>query len=163
MMSRTFVVASLPSATARTAMSRSVMTPTRRSFSPTGSAPASISAMIRAASRIDSLGFATRTSRVIASLTFMGCSSKNSCRSCNPLRTMQRACHDVTPKHSPRGAVWPRNSCKAMERLTPGTPSRCARTNQSGARQLVRHAARGSSCCRIASGVGGIDACAADS
>src|SRR5205823_14995314 len=71
MMSRTFVVGALPSATARTAISRSVMTPISRSFSPTGSEPALISAIIRAASRIVSLGFATRTSRVIASLTFI--------------------------------------------------------------------------------------------
>src|SRR2546423_1187194 len=51
------------------AMSRSVIMPTSLSFSPTGIAPASISAMIFATSRMDCAGVATRTSRVIASLT----------------------------------------------------------------------------------------------
>src|SRR5688572_28971081 len=75
MMSRTGVSGPLPSATARMAMSRSVIMPTRRSFSPTGTAPASISAMILAASRMVWVGLATRTSRVIASLTRMEISS----------------------------------------------------------------------------------------
>src|SRR6185295_9726816 len=50
-------------------MSRSVIMPTRRSFSPTGIAPALISSMIFATSRMLCPGAATRTSRVIASLT----------------------------------------------------------------------------------------------
>src|SRR5437660_11297604 len=54
------------------AMSRSVIIPTRRSLSPTGIAPASISAMIFATSRMLCPGLATRTSRVIASLTRIG-------------------------------------------------------------------------------------------
>src|SRR6476659_10298264 len=54
------------------AMSRSVIMPTRRSLSPTGMEPAVISSMIFATSRIDCPGLATRTSRVIASLTRMG-------------------------------------------------------------------------------------------
>src|SRR5205807_2093143 len=54
------------------AMSRSVIMPTRRSFSPTGIAPASISAMIFATSRMLCPGLAIRTSRVIASLTRIG-------------------------------------------------------------------------------------------
>src|SRR5438874_10897624 len=54
------------------AMSRSVIMPTRRSLSPTGIAPASISAMIFATSRMLCPGLATRTSRVIASLTRIG-------------------------------------------------------------------------------------------
>src|SRR5881396_2785586 len=53
-------------------MSRSVIIPTRRSLSPTGIAPASISAMIFATSRMLCPGLATRTSRVIASLTRIG-------------------------------------------------------------------------------------------
>src|SRR3954468_23066434 len=53
-------------------MSRSVIMPTRRSFSPTGTEPALISSMIFATSQIDCPGVATRTSRVIASLTRMG-------------------------------------------------------------------------------------------
>src|ERR1043165_1981876 len=52
-------------------MSRSVIMPTRRSFSPTGMEPALISSIIFATSRIDCPGVATRTSRVIASLTRM--------------------------------------------------------------------------------------------
>src|SRR5215213_2342420 len=54
------------------AMSRSVIIPTSLSFSPTGIEPASISAMILATSRMLWPGVATRTSRVIASLTRMG-------------------------------------------------------------------------------------------
>src|SRR5439155_8744783 len=69
--SRTGVSGPFPCATARTAMSRSVIIPTRRSFSPTGRLPASISAISRATSRIVCPGVATRTSRVIASHTFM--------------------------------------------------------------------------------------------
>src|SRR5688572_13473679 len=61
----------LPTATARTAISRSVIIPTSRSFSLTGSAPASISAIMRAAWRMVSPGLAMRTSCVMASLTFM--------------------------------------------------------------------------------------------
>src|SRR5919197_1817027 len=67
--SRTGVSGPLPCATARIAMSRSVIIPTSRSLSPTGIAPASISAMIFATSRMLWPGLATRTSRVIASLT----------------------------------------------------------------------------------------------
>jgi hypothetical protein len=52
-------------------MSRSVTMPTRRSSSATGSTPASISAIMRAASRIDWAGLAMRTSRVIASSILM--------------------------------------------------------------------------------------------
>src|SRR5262245_1803228 len=48
--SRTLVFGLKPLATARTAMSRSVIMPTSRSFSPTGSTPASIAAIILAAS-----------------------------------------------------------------------------------------------------------------
>src|SRR5687768_15716382 len=58
-------------ATARIAMSRSVIMPTRRSSSPTGRTPASHSAIMRAASAIVWSGRATTTSVVIASLTFM--------------------------------------------------------------------------------------------
>src|SRR5262249_13935073 len=72
MTSRTGVSGPLPSATARIAMSRSVIIPTRRSLSPTGMLPASISAMILATSRMLWPGLATRTSRVIASLTRIG-------------------------------------------------------------------------------------------
>src|SRR5260221_6186005 len=54
------------------AMSRSVIMPTRRSLSPTGMAPASLSAIILATSRMLCPGLATRTSRVIASLTRIG-------------------------------------------------------------------------------------------
>src|SRR6185436_11781 len=69
--SRTGVSGPLPSATARIAMSRSVIMPTRRSFSPTGTAPASMSSMIFATSRMLCPGVAMCTSRVIASLTRM--------------------------------------------------------------------------------------------
>src|SRR5688500_16978767 len=69
--SRTGVSGPLPTATARIAISRSVIMPTSRSFSPTGIEPASISAMIFATSRMLCPGLATRTSRVIASLTRM--------------------------------------------------------------------------------------------
>src|SRR5688572_9574314 len=51
------------------AMSRSVIMPTRRSFSCTGIAPASISSMTFATSRMLWPGLAKRTSRLIASLT----------------------------------------------------------------------------------------------
>src|SRR3954452_19187452 len=51
-------------------MSRSVTMPTSRSFWPTSSAPASISAMARATSRMLSSGLATRGLRVILSQTF---------------------------------------------------------------------------------------------
>src|SRR6185436_15772127 len=71
MTSRTGVSGPLPSATARIAMSRSVIMPTSRSPSPTGTAPASMSAMIFATSRMLCPGLAMRTSRVIASLTRM--------------------------------------------------------------------------------------------
>src|SRR5215208_3536853 len=54
------------------AISRSVIIPTSLSFSPTGIEPASISSMIFATSRMLCPGLATRTSRVIASLTRMG-------------------------------------------------------------------------------------------
>src|ERR671915_1114072 len=67
--SRTGVSGPLPWATARIAMSRSVIMPIRRSFSPTGMEPASISAIIFATSRMLWPGVATRTWRVIASLT----------------------------------------------------------------------------------------------
>src|ERR1700704_6034774 len=52
MISRTAVLADFPAATARTAMSRSVIMPTSRSFCPTGRQPQSISFIRRAASRI---------------------------------------------------------------------------------------------------------------
>jgi hypothetical protein len=52
-------------------MSRSVIMPISRSFSPTGIAPASISAIILAQSRMLLPGVQTRTSRDIASLTRM--------------------------------------------------------------------------------------------
>src|ERR1700692_2746622 len=52
-------------------ISRSVILPTNRSFSPTGSAPASISAMMLAASRMVFSGLNRCTSRVIILLTFM--------------------------------------------------------------------------------------------
>src|SRR5690348_7513296 len=61
----------MPWATARTAISRSVIMPTRRSFSPSGSAPAPISFMMRAAVSIVSSGDTSSTSRVITSLTFI--------------------------------------------------------------------------------------------
>src|SRR5947207_6080350 len=69
--SRTLAVGPLPSATPRIAMSRSVIMPTRRSWSPTGSAPASRLAIMRAACCTVSSGFATHTSCVMASLTFI--------------------------------------------------------------------------------------------
>src|SRR5436190_10436085 len=72
MTSRTGVSGPLPWPTPRMAMSRSVIMPTSLSFSPTGIAPASISAMTFATSRMLCPGVATRTSRVIASLTLMG-------------------------------------------------------------------------------------------
>ncbi len=62
-------------ATARTAMSRSVIMPTSRSPSPTGSAPTSCSAIRRAASQMLWSGLTIRTSRVIASRTFMASTS----------------------------------------------------------------------------------------
>src|SRR5882757_825995 len=68
---RTGVDGPLFSATARTAMSRSVMMPTSRSFSATGSAPTSMSHIARAASRMVWSGCATNTSRLMASLTRM--------------------------------------------------------------------------------------------
>src|SRR5438093_4334094 len=71
MISLTGVSAGKPSATARTAISRSVIMPTSRSFSATGSAPASSSAINCAASRIVCSGLATRTSLVIACFTFI--------------------------------------------------------------------------------------------
>ena len=64
-------IGGLPSATARTAISRSVIMPTRRSFSPTGRLPASIFAIICAASRMLCVGLATMTSQLIASQTFI--------------------------------------------------------------------------------------------
>src|SRR5215211_1733605 len=71
MISCTLVCGLLPDATARIAMSRSVNIPTSRSPSPTGRAPASISAISRAASAIVCCGLASRTFAVIASLTRM--------------------------------------------------------------------------------------------
>jgi hypothetical protein len=61
-----------PFATARTAMSRSVIIPISLSLSATGSEPMSQSSISAAASWIDWLGWISITSRVIASLTFMG-------------------------------------------------------------------------------------------
>src|SRR5438105_10654639 len=55
-------------------MSRSVIMPTRRSSWPTGIAPASSCAMLQAASQMLSSGLATRTSRLMASLTRMNAS-----------------------------------------------------------------------------------------
>src|SRR2546422_645816 len=72
MISRTGVSGPLPAPTARMAMSRSVIMPMSRSFSPTGMEPASISSMIFATSRMLWPGVHTRTSRVIASLTRIG-------------------------------------------------------------------------------------------
>src|SRR5829696_4400666 len=69
--SLTDVLGPLPSAMARTAMSRSVMVPTSRSSSPTGSRPASIASIMRATSSIVWSGRAMQTSRVMISLTFM--------------------------------------------------------------------------------------------
>src|SRR5258708_11412677 len=71
MTSLTGVLGPLPSAIARTAMSRSVIMPTRWSSSPTGSRPASIASIIRATSSMVWSGRATQTSRVMASLTRM--------------------------------------------------------------------------------------------
>lgn len=68
---RTDVFGSLPAATTRMAISRSVIIPTSPSFSPIGNASASISAMIRAAVWIVSDGLTTRTSVLMISLTFM--------------------------------------------------------------------------------------------
>src|SRR4051812_28675495 len=69
--SRTLVSADLPAATARMAMSRSVIIPTSRSFSPTGSDPQSSFAIRHAASRIDWSGLVTWTSLLITWLTCM--------------------------------------------------------------------------------------------
>src|SRR3954469_11096205 len=70
--SRTLVSADLPAATARIAMSRSVIIPTSRSFSPTGSDPQSSFAIRHAASRMDWSGLVTLTSLLITWLTCMG-------------------------------------------------------------------------------------------
>src|SRR5205814_10651769 len=59
------------SATARITMSRSVIIPTRRSFSPTGKAPILSVRMRRAASRIVMLGSAMCTVGVMILLTCM--------------------------------------------------------------------------------------------
>src|SRR5260370_16012662 len=67
----TCVAGPLPSPTARTAMSRSVIMPTRRSPAPTGRSPTSIAAIIRAASSTVWSGRTTQTSCVIACLAFM--------------------------------------------------------------------------------------------
>src|SRR6266542_2517717 len=75
MTSRIFVSGDRPCATARTVMSRSVIMPTSRSFSPTGNAPASMSAIKHAASQTLCSGLAMQTSFVITSRTFMACSS----------------------------------------------------------------------------------------
>src|SRR5438309_5189117 len=69
--SRTGVSGPCPSATPRTAMSRSVIMPISRSPSVTGIAPASAWSMKLAASRALWSGRTVRTSRVITSLTFM--------------------------------------------------------------------------------------------
>src|SRR5262249_15588486 len=69
--SRTRVCGPLPSATPRTAMSRSVIMPTSLSLSPTGNRPASISRIMRAASWMVWSGPGILTSRVMHSLTFM--------------------------------------------------------------------------------------------
>src|SRR5437868_7945947 len=125
MTSRTFVVGSLPSATARTAISRSVITPTRRSFSPTGSEPALISAITRAASRIVSLGFATRTSRVIASLTFIDCSFSRVRFASWRWRFMQRACHTLCPTTNAAKGPQRGNSCNRLTTITPSGAGLC--------------------------------------
>src|SRR5690606_4246098 len=74
MTSRTLASGVQPSATPRMAMSRSVIIPTSRSPSPTGSTPASICPMIWAARSIVSSGEITRTSRVMHSLIFIALS-----------------------------------------------------------------------------------------
>ena len=69
--SRTGVSGPWPSATPRTAMSRSVIMPISRSPSVTGIEPASALSMKLAASRAVWSGLTVWTSRVITSLTFM--------------------------------------------------------------------------------------------
>src|SRR5579859_3097354 len=61
----------LPAASARMTMSRSVMVPTSRSFSPTGSSPTSISFIVRAASWMVSFGAHKRTWGVMQSEIFI--------------------------------------------------------------------------------------------
>src|SRR5919106_6281033 len=63
------VLGSLPSATARTVMSRSVIVPTRRSFAPTGNRPKSPSRIEIAASLSFALGSVSCTLVVITSLS----------------------------------------------------------------------------------------------
>src|SRR5262245_30749019 len=72
--SRILVLGFSPLATARTTMSRSVIMPTSRSLSPTGSTPASMAAISLAASWMLWFGLAIWTSGVIASLTLMSAS-----------------------------------------------------------------------------------------
>src|SRR5882724_11047470 len=69
MTSRTLALAGRPSATPRTAMSRSVTMPIRRSFSPTGKAPQLSSRMRKAASLRRVFGPTRSTSRVITAFT----------------------------------------------------------------------------------------------
>jgi hypothetical protein len=72
MASRTVaLLGSLPAATARTVMSRSVTTPTSRSLSPTGRTPKSPSRISAAASLRLMPGLASLTSVLITSLTCM--------------------------------------------------------------------------------------------
>src|SRR5215469_10919426 len=79
MISRMGVFKDIPSATARTAMSRSVIMPMSRPSSPTGRHPQSSSAIRRAAARIDCPGLAILTLLLIASRTRMALSF-----SCDP-------------------------------------------------------------------------------
>src|SRR6266403_3135514 len=71
MASRTRDCPSLPSATARATTSRSVIIPTRLSFSPTGRKPTSSFAIRLAISSSVSFGLASRTLRVMTSATFI--------------------------------------------------------------------------------------------